>query len=166
MTPTTEVRRRLTLPMKATPQPAAAEPPPQPRPALKERLDQARAEERAHQASSVPALAPGSDGSVTLPAATWDRVRHLAELGERVERGDLVDKADLAQLVTKGERERQQLEQAMAHVAALADQLQQALRQTDQAAAEPPAASVEDGRLLAMAAALRRRALPRSAGVR
>jgi hypothetical protein len=144
----------------------AAKQPPQQRPALKERLDQARAEEKA-QASSVPALTPGADGAVTLPGDVWARVKSLAQLGERAERGDLVEKGELVELVTKGEREREQLEQAMAHVAALADQLQQALRQTDQAAAEPqPRASVEDGRLLAMAAALRRRALPRSAGVR
>ena len=129
--PPTEVRRRLTLPDR-----------------IKARQD-AAAEKTQAQADpdGAPEAAQASDNTVTVPVAIWARMRELAELGERVERGDMVE---------KGQREREQLQQAMAQVEALAAQLKQAMQQPVQAMPQVQA-MIDDGRLLAMAAALRRR---------
>jgi hypothetical protein len=137
--PPTEVRRRLTLP---------------------DRIKAARQDEAAEKAQvgsdSATEVAHATTDTVTLPAATWERVRRLAELGERVERGDMVEKAELVELAEKGQREREQLQQAMAQVEALTAQLKQAMQQPVQAMPQVQA-MIDDGRLLAMAAALRRR---------
>lgn len=81
---------------------------------------------------------PVVDEQVTLPAATWERVRRLAELGERVEKGELVESSEL--------------EAALAKVEALGQQLELLLRK-----AVGPAAPATDGeaRMRAQATALR-----------
>jgi hypothetical protein len=95
--PPTEVRRRLTLP---------------------DRIKAARQDEAAEKApgghDSEPEVAQATADTVTLPAATWERVRRLAELGEAVERGEFRPAAELAQAMQELDQLRQQMHQLAA----------------------------------------------------
>jgi hypothetical protein len=129
--PPTEVRRRLILP---------------------DRIKAGRQDEAAEKAQggpdSAPEVAQPTD-TVTLPAATWERVRRLAELGEAVERGEFRPAAELAQALQELDQLQQQMHQL-------------AVRQ------EPPRPNQAPHRfddMLAYAAALRR-APARAAGPR
>lgn len=96
-------RPKLTLPKKA---PAAELPPEQP--ALADRVREAR---RAQQKDEVAT----HDGNVRVPAAIFQRMRELAELGQQVEAGAYRPTAEVDQALAAVEQLREQMHLAMEH---------------------------------------------------
>ena len=96
--PPTEVRRRLTLP---------------------DRIKAARQDEAAEKAQGGPESAPeaaqASDNTVTLPVKIWRRLKELAELGERVEKGEFKTAAVVDEALNAVEQLRQQMHLALQH---------------------------------------------------
>lgn len=146
---------RLTLPKKAPLQAeteAQAEPQEQPRPALADRVRAARHQEP-DEASPAP-MQGGSDAdTVSVPAAIFQRMRELAELGQQVEAGVYKPAAVVDQAVRQVEQLREQMHLAMQHRRPIDSTLPRSPRV--EPAAEAEGAPI--GTMGALAAALRRR---------
>ena len=147
-------RPKLTLPKRPPPQAEAetqAQPQEQPRPALAERVRAAR-----HQGPDEASPAPMQGGSdadtVSVPAAIFQRMRELAELGQQVEAGAYRPTAEVDQALAAVEQLRQQMRLAMQHRG-----LSAALPRSPRVEPAAEAEGAPMGTMLAMAAALRRR---------
>lgn len=148
-------RPKLTLPKRAPPQAEAeaqAEPQEPPRPALADRVRAAR-----HQGPDEAPPAPMQGGSdadtVSVPAAIFQRMRELAELGQQVEAGAYKPAAMVDQALAAVEQLRQQMHQVMQHKGGLGSTVPRSPRVEPATEAE----GAPMGTMLAMAAALRRR---------
>lgn len=133
-------RPTLKLPKRA---PAAELPPEQP--ALADRVREAR---RAQQNEDVAT----HDGDVTVPAAIFQRMRELAGLGQMVVDGAYRPTAEVDQAVAAVEQLREQMRQVMQHRG-----LSAALPRSPRVEPAAEAEGTPMGNMLAMAAALRRR---------